>query len=308
MRRPSPVDLMLIATIVIWAFNITVTKYVLTHGFQPLAYGALRYSAAAILAVVVAVVLEGSLRVGGRRNLALVGAASVLLLINQVSFVYALKLGSATTVALILGMTPIFAAIIASLVGLEQLTGRFWVATLIGFAGVALVALGSRGNLSSAIGGDLLAIVLALSWAAYSVTIAPLMRTYSPYRISAVVLVIMCIPFVALSTPQIADQDYASLGALVWAGLAFAIVGPLFLTNILWFKSIAIVGPSRATLFANAQPFVAAIFAALILSEHLHWLQIAGGMAILLGIVLERRWRRAAAAGAAEPAGAKIAA
>ncbi len=308
MRRPSPVDLMLIATIVIWAFNITVTKYVLTHGFQPLAYGALRYSVAAILAVVVAVVLEGSLRVGGRRNLALVGAASVLLLINQVSFVYALKLGSATTVALILGMTPIFAAIIASLVGLEQLTGRFWVATLIGFGGVALVALGSGGNLSSDLGGDLLAIVLAISWAAYSVTIAPLMRTYSPYRISAVVLVIMCIPFVALSTPQIADQDYASLGALVWAGLAFAIVGPLFLTNILWFKSIAIVGPSRATLFANAQPFVAAIFAALILSEHLHWLQIAGGVAILLGIVLERRWRRAAAAGAAEPAGAKIAA
>ena len=307
MRRPSPVDLMLIATIVIWAFNITVTKYVLTHGFQPLAYGALRYSAAAILAVAVAVVLEGSLRVGGRRNLALVGAASVLLLINQVSFVYALKLGSATTVALILGMTPIFAAIISSLVGLEQLTGRFWMATLIGFVGVALVALGAGGDLSSDLGGDLLAIMLAISWAAYSVTIAPLMRSYSPYRISAVVLVIMCIPFVALSAPQIADQDYASLGALVWVGLAFAIVGPLFLTNILWFKSIGIVGPSRATLFANAQPFVAAIFAALILSEHLHWLQIVGGVAILLGIVLERRWRRAPEE-AAELEGAKIAA
>jgi drug/metabolite transporter (DMT)-like permease len=307
MRRPSPVDLMLIATIVIWAFNITVTKYVLTHGFQPLAYGALRYSAAAILAVAVAVVLEGSLRVGGRRNLALVGAASVLLLINQVSFVYALKLGSATTVALILGMTPIFAAIISSLVGLEQLTRRFWMATLIGFVGVALVALGAGGDLSSDLGGDLLAIMLAISWAAYSVTIAPLMRSYSPYRISAVVLVIMCIPFVALSAPQIADQDYASLGALVWVGLAFAIVGPLFLTNILWFKSIGIVGPSRATLFANAQPFVAAIFAALILSEHLHWLQIVGGVAILLGIVLERRWRRPPEE-AAELEGAKIAA
>jgi drug/metabolite transporter (DMT)-like permease len=307
MRRPSPVDLMLIATIVIWAFNITVTKYVLTHGFQPLAYGAIRYGAAAILAVSVAVVLEGSLRVGGRRNLALVGAASVLLLINQVSFVYALKLGSATTVALILGMTPIFAAIISSLVGLEQLTGRFWMATLIGFVGVALVALGAGGDLSSDLGGDLLAIMLAISWAAYSVTIAPLMRSYSPYRISAVVLVIMCVPFVALSAPQIADQDYASLGTLVWVGLAFAIVGPLFLTNILWFKSIGIVGPSRATLFANAQPFVAAIFAALILSEHLHWLQIVGGVAILLGIVLERRWRRAPEE-AAELEGAKIAA
>ncbi|HZO61868.1 MAG TPA: DMT family transporter [Gaiellaceae bacterium] len=307
MRRPSGVDLILSATIVIWAFNITVTKYVLTHGFQPLAYGAIRYGLAALLAAATAVVLEGSLRIGGRRNLGLVGLASVFLLVNQFSFVYALKLGSATTVALILGMTPIFAAIIASLIGLERLGGRFWVATAVGCAGVALVALGSGGDLSSDLGGDLLAIALAISWAAYSVTIAPLMRRYSPYRISAVVLLVMCVPFVAASSPQIASQDYASLGWLVWVGLAFAIVGPLFLTNLLWFTAIHRVGPSRATLFANVQPFVAAVFAFLILSESLHWLQVAGGLTILGGIVLERRWRRAPAE-AAGTEGAKIAA
>ena len=292
-RRPGPVDLMLIATIVIWAFNITVTKYVLSHGFKPLAYGAIRYGAAALLAAAVAFAIEGSLRVGGGRSLVLVGIASVFLLVNQVSFVYALKLGSATTVALILGTTPIFAALVSSLVGLEQLTGRFWLATVIGFAGVALVALGSGGNLSSDLGGDLLAILLAASWACYSVTIAPLMRRYSPYRISAVVLLVMCVPFVALSSPQIAGQDYGSLSWVVWLGLAFAIAGPLALTNVLWFTAIGRVGPSRATLFANVQPFVAAIFAALILSEHLHPLQVVGGFTILAGIVLERRWRRA---------------
>ena len=54
MRRLTPVDLMLAATIVIWAFNITVTRYVLTHGFRPLAYGSIRYGAAAVLAAVVA--------------------------------------------------------------------------------------------------------------------------------------------------------------------------------------------------------------------------------------------------------------
>ena len=48
MRRPGSVDLILTATILIWAFNVTVTRYVLTHGFQPLAYGAIRYGAAAI--------------------------------------------------------------------------------------------------------------------------------------------------------------------------------------------------------------------------------------------------------------------
>ena len=292
MRRPGSVDLILGATVLIWAFNVTVTKYVLTHGFQPLAYGAIRYGAAAVLAVVVALALEGSLAVGGRRSLMLIGLAASFLLVNQVSFVYALKLSSATTVALIMGTTPIFTAIVASIVGLERLTRGFWVATAVGFAGVAMVALGSSGDLSADLGGDLLALSLAASWACYSVLIAPLMRRYSPFRISAVVLSVMCVPFLAISSHQLADQDYASLSNLVWVCLAFAIVGPLFLTNILWFTAVHRVGPSRATLFANVQPFVAAIFAAVILSEHLSWIQWLGGVTILAGIVLERRLRR----------------
>ena len=43
MRRLTRVDVMLALTIVIWAFNITVTRYVLTKGFRPLAYGSIRY-------------------------------------------------------------------------------------------------------------------------------------------------------------------------------------------------------------------------------------------------------------------------
>jgi drug/metabolite transporter (DMT)-like permease len=300
MRRPGTVDLILAATVLIWAFNVTVTRYVLTHGFQPLAYGALRYAAAAVLAVAVALFLERSLSVGGRRSLLLIALAAGFLLINQVSFVYALKLSSATTVALIMGTTPIFTAIVASLVGLERLTPQFWIATAVGFAGVALVALGSGGGISSDLGGVLLAIALSASWGCYSVLIAPLMRRYSPYRISAVVLCVMCVPFVALSSVQIASQDYSSISPLIWACLAFAIVGPLFLTNLLWFTAVHRVGPARATLFANVQPFVAALFAFLILSEHLHWLEVVGGFTILAGIVLERYWRPAPVAVTAE--------
>jgi drug/metabolite transporter (DMT)-like permease len=291
MRRAESVDLILGATILIWAFNVTVTRYVLTHGFQPLAYGAIRYAVAALLAVGAAYVLEQSLRVGGRRTLLLIGLAAGFLLINQISFVYALKLTTATTVSLILGTTPIFAAIVSSILGVERLTPPFWVATAIGFGGVALVALGSGGSLSSDLGGDLLALVLSASWACYSVLIAPLMRRYSPYRISAVVLCVMLVPFLGISAQQLGDQDYGSLPALVWLCLAYAIVGPLFLTNLLWFTAVHRVGAARATLFANIQPFVAAVFAYVILSEHLHWLQVVGGLTILAGILLERRWR-----------------
>src|SRR3954451_9119224 len=121
MRRLGSVDVMLATTILIWAFNVTVTKYVITHGLKPLAYGAVRYAAAAVLAGAVAFALERSLAVGGRRSIGLIAFAALFLVGNQFCFVYALKLGSATTVALIMGTTPIFAAIFSSVLGTERL-------------------------------------------------------------------------------------------------------------------------------------------------------------------------------------------
>src|SRR5438105_15460702 len=117
-RLARTTDLILLLTVCVWAFNISVTRYVLTHGFLPLAYASIRYAAAALLAALFVLVLERSLAVHGRRAVLLVSAATVFLWANQLCFVYALKLATATTVSLVMGTTPIFAAAIASAVGL----------------------------------------------------------------------------------------------------------------------------------------------------------------------------------------------
>jgi drug/metabolite transporter (DMT)-like permease len=281
-------DLILLVTVGIWAFNVTVTRYVLQHGFQPLAYASLRYGAAAVLAAGLALALGRGLSVHGRRAVALAAGATLFLLLNQFCFVYALKLTTATTVSLILGTTPVFTAAIASAVGLERLSLGFWLAAAASFGGVALVAVGSGGELSADLGGDLLAIGLAATWSAYSVCLAPLMRTYSPYRISGLVLLPTAALLCLISAGQLGGQHYGRVTALDWAGLAFAIVAPLILTNVLWYTAIRQVGPSRATLFTNLQPFVAVLFAVGLLSESLSGVQIAGGALIGVGIATGR--------------------
>src|SRR5436190_441825 len=115
---------MLVGTILIWALNFTVTRYVLEHGFHPIAYSTVRYGIAA---------------------------------------------------------TP--------------------------FAGVALVAIGS-GQVRGDVKGDLLGVATAATWAAYSVAIAPLMRRYSPYRISAIVLVIGWVAVAATGAHQLSTQSW----------------------------------------------------------------------------------------------------
>jgi len=285
---------MLLGAVLLWALNVTVTKYMFEHGWQPLAYGTIRYFAAISLFWIFTYRREGSLRIA-REDWHLVAIAAAMIFCNQVAFVYSLQFAEASTVSLLFGTTPVFVAIVSLLFRLERLTRAFWVGAVLTFVGVALVAVGAGGGFSSGTKGNLIAICTALTWACYTVAIAPLMRKYSPYRISAVVLALGWVPLALISIPQISRQQF-HFGGLTWLGFAYAVVGPLFLTNILWFTAVSRVGAARAVIVNNLQPFVGVLFALLLLSETLHPLEIAGGVLIFIGIFLERRLRHQAIA------------
>jgi drug/metabolite transporter (DMT)-like permease len=295
MRRPTTVEAMLLTTIVLWALNLTVSRTILVNGFQPLAYGSVRYGLAALVFTALTLAVERSLRIA-RPHLALVLAAAAVLYVNQIAFVYALETSTASVLGLILGATPIFAALAGLVLGTEQLSSRFWAGALLSFCGVALVALGSGAELSGDLGGALLGILTAGTWAAYSMLVAPLMRTYSASRISSVVLALAWAPITVTGAEQLSSQDWA-LGRDIWALFLFATLGPLVLTNILWFRSLERIGPARATLAANLQPFLAAAIAVVLLSETLGPFELAGGVLIAVGILAARRRGSAPAPG-----------
>jgi drug/metabolite transporter (DMT)-like permease len=297
MRRPSPIELMLLVTVVLWALNLTVTRYILTHGFEPLAYATVRYGLATAIFLGIVLVGERTFRIA-RRDLPLTAVAALFIFLNQLSFVFALDRTSASTIALILGATPAFAAIIGLAFGLERLSRKFWIAAGISFAGVGLVAVGSG---AAEVEGDTLGILLgvatAATWAAYSVAVGPLMERYTASRISVVAMGLAWVGILLVGLPQTAGQEL-DVGAAVWLLLLFATLGPLVLTTVLWFRVIHRIGASRATLVANLQPFLAAVIALVLLSERMTLLQVIGGALIAGGILTARRRTTAPAPGA----------
>ena len=278
---------MLLTVILLWALNLSVTKYILEEGVAPLSYATVRYLLAGIIFVVLTLGAERTLRIE-RRHVWVLAFAAVVLWLNQISFVLALDATTASTIGLLIGTIPIFAAIFGLVLGRERLTTRFWVAAAISFAGVALVAIGSAGHVSGGWGGILLGLVTGATWAAYSVAVAPLMETYSPLRVSAVVIPVAWVLIALVGLPDTTSQDWG-LDWKIWVLLVLATLGPLVLTNILWFHSLHRIGPARATLAANLQPFVAALVAVVLLSESLGLLEVAGGLLIAAGIVAARR-------------------
>jgi len=283
---------MLFGTVLLWSLNITVTKYMFQHGWHPLAYGTIRYFVAIALFWCFTYYRERSFRIA-RKDMWLVLVAAAMIFLNQLAFVYGIKLAHASTVALLLGTTPIFIGLISLALRLEHLARAFWIGAGITFGGVALIAI-ANGSVGSSLNGTLISIGTALTWACYTIAIAPLMRRYSPFRISALVLAIGWVPLALVSIPQLGEQHF-SFGWKVWLGFGYAVIGPLFLTNILWFTAIDRVGASRASLFANLQPFFAVVFALILLSESLHTMEIAGGLLIFAGIAFERLSRRSLA-------------
>jgi drug/metabolite transporter (DMT)-like permease len=287
-RHRVPPDVLLLVTVLFWSFNFTVVKYALTHGWKPLTYSSVRFAVGAVLFSAFTFGREGSLRVRREHVWFMLTAAALGIWLNQVTFAYSVRLTTAATVALMFGTLPIFVALISQMFRLEHLRLRHWIATVISFSGVALVALGSSGGLAGDIGGILLGLAAAATWAAYSVAMGPLMRTYSPYRISAFMLLAGSIPLVISAATQLAEQDWDAIGSLAWAAFFYSLFFSLVFTNIMWFTAIDRVGAARSSLYANLQPFLGAFFALVVLSEEMGALQFAGGLVIGAGILLAR--------------------
>jgi CDP-diglyceride synthetase len=118
MRRPTTVELMLLTTVVLWSLNLSITKYILEEGVQPLSYATVRYALAGAIFVALTLLAERTLRMQ-RRHLPVLAFAAVVLAVNQLCFVFALDLTTASTIGLILGAIPFFAAIFGLALGRE---------------------------------------------------------------------------------------------------------------------------------------------------------------------------------------------
>lgn len=287
--RRLPPDVALLVTVVIWGLNFTVVKVGL-GAIEPLAFSVVRFALGGSVTVILLVGSQGKPRFR-RRDLPLLGAAAILgITVNQAAFVGAVHLTSASNVALIVGTIPIWTSVFAVAARQENLDMSHWIALGAGLVGITLVVLGGpqTGVGSHDFSGEVLALLVAASWGAYSVLIRPLMARYSASQLSAFMMVAGTIALLPFAIPELVSQDWAHVPLDAWLALVYAAILSVTVTNILYFTAIAQVGASRAAIYAYLEPFLGVLFAALLLSERITTLQLAGGVVIVLAVVAGR--------------------
>ena len=287
MRFRVSADALLVVCVAIWGLNLTVIKEALGNGFEPLAFGSTRFLIATAAFVGVSLARREPLRVK-RRDVLVMAGWSGLVALNQIGFAYSFHLATASTIALVFGTLPIFAGIYSQLAGIDRLSTRRWLAAAISFSGVAMVAIGVHGTPSGHVGGILISLVAPATFSLYSIGLTPNVHRYGTYTVNLLIALFALPPLLAVSSPQLASMDWGAVTPLGWLCLVYSALVAYTFTNLLWFMAVKYVGTARASVYANLQPFIGAVFALLILSESMTTLEWLGGAAIATGIVLSR--------------------
>ena len=276
--------------VLIWGVNAVVVKATYTQ-IPPMAFMTLRFLLAGSLLLVVAFSVERSLAVRRRDWLLMFAAGMVGTALYQPLFLNGLALTTASNTALIIATSPAFVALINRALGREVLSIRGWLGIALAFGGVLLVVEGGGGVSlgSKAFLGDMMILVGAFLWSLYAVLAAPLMRHYTPLRVTAMTTAIGAVPLILLGLPAVAAMDMAGSG-LRAAGQGYSTPGifAIVIAYIIWNIGVKKIGGARTALYSNLIPVVGAIAAAVILGEAITPLKVAGAVVIFAGLHLAR--------------------
>ena len=271
----------------IWAGNFIVVKATIPI-LTPIGYAFLRFLVAGLVLLVLCRWWEGSVGIP-RRDLGKVVLLGVVGFgAYQMLWTTALSSTSVGNSALLIAATPIFTMLISSAIGTDRLGQTRALGAAISFGGVAIVAMTHGVALDRAALGDALTLGAAICWAIYVSFGAAVLRRHSPLRTSAWAILAGTALLAPAAAWEMSHADLSGVGPAQVAAVAYSALLAGALGNVVVFRGIKLLGPTRITNLQFLPPALAVVMAAFFLGEPILPSQVVGGVVIVLGVVVAR--------------------
>jgi drug/metabolite transporter (DMT)-like permease len=278
-----------LAAVVLWGLSFIATKAVLAE-IPPTTVVFTRFLAGSLILLSLLPISRRS------RSAAGIGLPKLFVLgffgifVHQMLQVFGLRSTTATSTGWLIGLVPIWAAVLAAIFLAERLSRPRIVGLLLGLVGASLivgVGPGAGGfDLSGAGLGDLLILISTLNWAAYTVYIRVAASGGSGLRTAAYSMCLGCLMLAVPFSISAGWNDYASLSPGGWAALLFLGVGCSGLAYFCWAYALERLQTSRVAAYLYVEPFVTQVAAALLLDESVGAIVPLGGTVVLCGVFL----------------------
>ncbi|HSP36030.1 MAG TPA: DMT family transporter [Thermoanaerobaculia bacterium] len=279
------VHLALFTVAFLFSANYVVSKIGM-HSFAPLSFAFLRVLGAAVLLNILV-----PPRGFTRRDLLFIAGLSVLgVLLNQSMFLAGLALTSAHIAAIVMTTTPVFALIVAILLGLERATATKIAGIALAFAG-ALVVVGFEGmrGLTGSLAGTLLILGNCCAYATYLVVSKPLLERLAPARVMSAMFAFGIPLMLPMALPSLLREPWPSIPRAAWLSLALVILGPTVIAYLLNAWTLRHAESSVVAAYIYVQPVLTAVMAWLILGETIRPVVALAALMIIAGVAVAGR-------------------
>jgi drug/metabolite transporter (DMT)-like permease len=195
--------------------------------------------------------------------------------------------------SLILACGPVFTLLLLRWLGVEQLSRAQIGGVAVACVGV-LIFLSDKllGAQWRAGGGDLVLLVAAFFFSAYTVAAKPLIERHGGVVVMAYATLLGAVPVLLLSLPAGLKVDWASVPLAIWAGLLWAVVVSAFAGWIVWGWINAVRGVARTAPLMYLMPPVAGLVAWFVTGEGYGAIKLLGAAVTLIGVAIAQFARR----------------
>jgi drug/metabolite transporter (DMT)-like permease len=278
--------------VTIWGVSFAFQKIALDE-IDVLAFTAVRYTGMLALAwaVLAWLRLRGHSIAVAREDVRRVVIAGVL---GYTVYIPGSTLGLSLTTpfstTLLMGMSPLFAALMLGLAGAERITIRHVGGMLTAFAGL-VVFLSHKLHLAlhAASLGDLLVLFGAACFAGYSILSKPLGGRYAFPVVIGYTCAAGAVPVIVATAPWALAFDWSRVSAAGWASFAWTVVVPVYLAWGLWAWAAARTGVARTSVLMYLVPVIGGVTAWVVYGEAFDATKLGGAALILSGLALTRR-------------------
>jgi drug/metabolite transporter (DMT)-like permease len=208
--------------------------------------------------------------------------------VNHWTFYAGLKTAHPTTSALILALTPITTALLASIFLKEKLTLKLSMGSIIAFLGVFFVITNGE-SLRFSIGIVWIFITM-LSFSISIILVKKLTDRYHPITTTAYSTLI---GFSSLAPAALMTESPLKFSSEIgpWILLIVSAIIMHGVCTLIWNSQIQKAGASKASLFMNLEPFIAMIVGLIVLKNSITLPQIFGSILIITGVVISTQMK-----------------
>jgi drug/metabolite transporter (DMT)-like permease len=193
---------------------------------------------------------------------------------------------------LIMSTQPMIIAILARVIGIEQLSPNTIVGLIVSFVGSALLVMGSGDGIGSASAADIsfgciLIFLGGVTWSVFVVFSKPLIQTYGALKISGMSNALIALPMLPFVNGRTLDT-LANLNSDAIFGLLFLTFVGASLSIVTWNYAAASLRPSMLGSSLYVMPVVAVIAGWAMLNEAVSANTIMAAAIILAGVAISQ--------------------